>query len=171
VSRNSKAKRDQRKKLQPRRPFARLGREVPVTNHAVLRDGDGQVVAAIGLQSPGEWLLAIGGQTMGSAEDPVPMLAMLQHLANVQNQDGKALTLEYSDTLTRLLAAAAEDAGRGAEEHLAALVAEFEQEQAAADTDDDADADADADATAGDGEASAPEAGEAAHDPAAPDRG
>ncbi len=171
MSRNSKAKRDQRKKLQPRRPFARLGREVPVTNHAVLRDGDGQVVAAIGLQSPGEWLLAIGGQTMGSAEDPVPMLAMLQHLANVQNQDGKALTLEYSDTLTRLLAAAAEDAGRGAEEHLAALVAEFEQEQAAADTDDDADADADADATAGDGEASAPEAGEAAHDPAAPDRG
>lgn len=169
MSRNSKAKRDQRKKLQPRRPFARLGREVPVTNHAVLRDGDGQVVAAIGQQSPGEWLLAIGGQTMGSAEDPVPMLAMLQHLANVQNQDGKALTLEYSDTLTRLLAAAAEDAGRGAEEHLAALVAEFEQEQAAADTDDDADADADA--TAGDGEASAPEAGEAAHDPAAPDRG
>ncbi|WP_066093402.1 hypothetical protein [Xanthomonas massiliensis] len=179
MSRNSKAKRDQRKKLQPRRPFARLGREVPVTNHAVLRDGDGQVVAAIGLQSPGEWLLAIGGQTMGSAEDPVPMLAMLQHLANVQNQDGKALTLEYSDTLTRLLAAAAEDAGRGAEEHLAALVAEFEQEQAAADTDtdtdtdtdDDADADADADATAGDGEASAPDAGDAAHDPAAPDRG
>jgi hypothetical protein len=54
------------------------------------------VVAAIGLQGR-EWLLAIGGQTMGNAENPVPMLAMLKHLANVQEKEGRKVNLEYSN--------------------------------------------------------------------------
>ncbi|MCC4627552.1 hypothetical protein LL973_25430, partial [Xanthomonas campestris pv. nigromaculans] len=74
MSRNSKAKRDKRKKQQPKRPFVRLGQAPQVTNHAVLQDADGRVVAAIGLQGGSEWMLSIGGQTMGSADNPVPML-------------------------------------------------------------------------------------------------
>lgn len=126
VSRNSKAKRDQRKKKQPRRPFARLDREQPVANHAVLQDGEGRVVAAIGQQAGGEWLLGIGGQTMGSADNPVPMLAMLKHLANVQEKEGKTVSLHYSEQLQQMIDDLAADEGKSAEEYLAGLVAEFE---------------------------------------------
>jgi hypothetical protein len=74
MSKQSKAKRDKRRKLQPKRPINRLNAQQPVQNHAVLTNEEGQVVAAIGLQGT-EWLLAIGGQTMGNADNPVPMLA------------------------------------------------------------------------------------------------
>jgi hypothetical protein len=126
VSRNSKAKRDQRKKKQPKRPFARLGGEQPVVNHAVLQDADGHVVAAIGQQSAGEWVLGIGGQTMGSADNPVPMLAMLKHLANVQEKEGKTVNLHYSEQLQQMIDDLAADEGKTAEEYLAQLVSEFE---------------------------------------------
>ena len=125
MSRNSKAKRDQRKKQQPRRPFARLGRAPEVQNHAVMQDADGHVVAAIGLQGD-EWLLAIGGQTMGNADNPVPMLAMLKHLANVQEKEGRKVALEYSEQLQQLIDASAAAEGKSAEDYLAGLVAEFE---------------------------------------------
>lgn len=126
MSRNSKAKRDQRKKHQPKRPIARLNRENPVANHAVLQDADGRVVAAIGQQAGGEWLLAIGGQTMGNADNPVPMLAMLKHLANVQEKEGNTVTLEYSAQLQQMIDDLAADEGKTAEEYLTALVSEFE---------------------------------------------
>ena len=125
MSRSSKAKRDQRKKQQGKRPFHRLNAQQPVQNHAVLTNEDGQVVAAIGLQGR-EWLLAIGGQTMGNADNPVPMLAMLRHLANVQEKEGRKVELEYSELLQKLLDTLAAEAGQTAEEYLGKLVAEFE---------------------------------------------
>ena len=125
MSQNSKAKRDKRKKQQPRRPFARLGRAPEVQNHAVMQDADGHVVAAIGLQGR-EWLLAIGGQTMGNAENPVPMLAMLKHLANVQEKEGRKVALEYSEQLQQLIDASAAAEGKSTDDYLAGLVAEFE---------------------------------------------
>ncbi|MBN6150711.1 hypothetical protein JR065_10195 [Xanthomonas sp. AmX2] len=164
MSKQSKAKRDQRKKQQPKRAFARLGREQPIANHAVLQDESGRVLAAIGLQG-GEWLLAVGGQTMGNADNPVPMLAMLKHLANVQEQEGKTITLEYSSQLQQMIDDLAADEGKTAAEYLDALVAEFagdgdesqDEGEAAGDATDatDADqaepaADAEANADAGD---------------------
>lgn len=160
VSKHSKAKRDQRKKQQPKRAFARLGRERPIANHAVLQDESGRVLAAIGLQG-GEWLLAVGGQTMGNADNPVPMLAMLKHLANVQEQEGKTITLEYSSQLQQMIDDLAADEGKTAAEYLDALVAEFagdgDDAQGEGEAADAADADqaqpaadADADADAGD---------------------
>ena len=125
MSKLSKAKRDKRKKQAPRRPFARLNAQHPVENHAVLMNEEGQVVAAIGLQGS-EWLLAIGGQTMGNADNPVPMLAMLKHLANVQEKEGRTVTLEYSPQLEAMINDLATDEGKTADEYLAALVAEFE---------------------------------------------
>ncbi len=129
MSKLSKAKRDQRKKQAPRRPFARLNAQQPVQNHAVLVNEEGQVVAAIGLQG-NEWLLAIGGQTMGNADNPVPMLAMLKHLANVQEKEGRKVTLEYSEALQQMIDDLAADEGKTADEYLAALVAEFEGDDA-----------------------------------------
>ena len=125
MSRNSKAKRDQRKKQHPRRPFARLGRTPDVQNHAVMQDAEGRVIAAIGLQG-NEWLLAIGGQTMGNADNPVPMLAMLKHLANVQEKEGRKVTLEYSAALQQMIDDLAADEGKTADDYLAGLVSEFE---------------------------------------------
>ncbi len=128
MSKQSKAKRDKRKKQQPRRPFARLGGAQPVQNHAVLKNEEGVVVAAIGLQGS-EWLLAIGGQTMGNADNPVPMLAMLKHLANVQEKEGRKVELEYSAALQQMIDDLAADEGKTAEEYLATLVSEFENQQ------------------------------------------
>ena len=125
MSKNSKSKRDQRKKQQPRRPFQRLGDQNQVQNHAVLVNEEGQVVAAIGLQG-NEWLLAIGGQTMGNADNPVPMLAMLKHLANVQEKEGRKVTLEYSAALQQMIDDLAADEGKTADDYLAGLVSEFE---------------------------------------------
>ena len=149
MSKQSKAKRDQRKKQAPRRPFARLNAQQPVQNHAVLVNEEGQVVAAIGLQD-NEWLLAIGGQTMGNADNPVPMLAMLKHLANVQEKEGRKVTLEYSQALQQMIDDLAADEGKTADEYLAALVAEFEGDDAET-------AAEDADATAADDTATAAE--------------
>ncbi|WP_426788948.1 hypothetical protein [Xanthomonas campestris] len=162
MSRNSKAKRDKRKKQQPKRPIVRLGQAPQVTNHAVLQDADGRVVAAIGLQGGSEWMLSIGGQTMGSADNPVPMLAMLKHLANLQEKEGKTISLEYSTQLQQMIDDLAAEEGKTAEEYLTTLVSEFENadgddagegeegeddsdsDAVAADADDAADADADA---------------------------
>ncbi|MGB3394312.1 MAG: hypothetical protein WA956_07280 [Stenotrophomonas sp.] len=144
MSRNSKAKRDQRKKQQAHRPFLRLDAQQQVQNHAVLADQEGRVVAAIGLQGR-QWLLSMGGQTMGNADNPVPMLAMLKHLSNVQAKEGRNVNLEYSPLLQQLLDALAAEQGVSADDYLAAQVAEFENVEgedvlAAADN---ADADAD----------------------------
>lgn len=179
MSRNSKAKRDKRKKQQPKRPIVRLGQAPQVTNHAVLQDADGRVVAAIGLQGGSEWMLSIGGQTMGSADNPVPMLAMLKHLANLQEKEGKTISLEYSTQLQQMIDDLAAEEGKTAEEYLTTLVSEFENadgddagegeegeegeddsdsDAVAADADDAADAaDADADATDADVDDSAAE--------------
>ncbi|PPU75177.1 hypothetical protein XmelCFBP4644_03530 [Xanthomonas melonis] len=177
VSRNSKAKRDKRKKQQPKRPFVRLGQAPQIANHAVLQDADGRVVAAIGLQGNGEWLLSIGGQTMGSADNPVPMLAMLKHLANLQEAEGKTISLDYSTQLQQLIDDLAADEGQTAEEYLAARVAEFQNadadedgeldsEHAAADA---AEGTAGEDAASGDAPAADADAGEDSADAVADD--
>ena len=125
MSKNSKAKRDKRKKQQARRPFQRLDAQQQVQNHAVLVNDEGHVVAAIGLHGR-QWLLSIGGQTMGNADNPVPMLAMLKHLANVQEKEGRKVTLEYSAALQQMIDDLAADEGKTADDYLAGLVSEFE---------------------------------------------
>jgi len=164
MSKQSKAKRDKRKKQQPKRPINRLNAQQPVQNHAVLTNEEGQVVAAIGLQGT-EWLLAIGGQTMGNADNPVPMLAMLKHLSNVQEKEGRKVNLEYSTQLQQLIDDLAADEGKTADEYLAQLVAEFEGVEG------EEGEDADSAADAGDDDAVADEAGTDAADatPAASD--
>jgi len=161
MSKLSKAKRDKRKKHQAKRPFLRLNDQQQVQNHAVLTNEEGQVVAAIGLQGR-QWLLSIGGQTMGNAENPVPMLAMLKHLANVQEKEGRKVELQYSEGLKELVTALAQEKGMELDAYLDELTAEFqsvdaeagEEDQAqapvadAAESTEAADADADADAEA-----------------------
>jgi hypothetical protein len=133
MSRNSKAKRDKKRKQQPRRPFQRLNRDVEVENHAVMQDAEGTVVAAIGLQGT-EWLLSVGGQTMGGGDNPVPMLAMLMHLQKLQEQEGKTVSLTYSQQLTQYVADLAADENQTPEEYLAQLATQFEADPTDEDT-------------------------------------
>jgi len=125
MSKLSKAKRDKRKKRQPKRAFARLSDQQQVQNHAVLTNEEGQVVAAIGLQGR-QWLLSIGGQTMGNADDPMPMLAMLKHLANVQGKEGRKVDLQYSEGLGELIKVMAAEKELDADAYLDQLAAEFD---------------------------------------------
>lgn len=133
MSRNSKAKRDKKRKQQPRRPFQRLNRDVEVENHAVMQDAEGTVVAAIGLQGT-EWLLSVGGQTMGGGDNPVPMLAMLMHLQKLQEQEGKTVSLTYSQQLTQYVVDLAADENQTPEEYLAQLATQFEADPTDEDT-------------------------------------
>lgn len=160
MSKLSKAKRDKRKKQQPKRAFARLSDQQQVQNHAVLTNEEGQVVAAIGLQGR-QWLLSIGGQTMGNADDPMPMLAMLKHLANVQGKEGRKVELQYSEGLGELIKIMAAEKELDADAYLDQLAAEFDNidaEDAAEGEAAQADADAGTDAgeTAAGGDAEAP---------------
>ena len=125
MSKLSKAKRDKRKKQQAKRPFLRLADQQQVQNHAVLTNEEGQVVAAIGLQGR-QWLLSIGGQTMGNADDPMPMLAMLKHLANVQGKEGRTVELQYSEGLGAMINAMAAEKNLDADAYLEELAAEFD---------------------------------------------
>lgn len=134
MSKNSKAKRDKKRKQQPKRPIQRLNRDVEVENHAVMQDAEGHVVAAIGLQGS-EWLLSVGGQTMGGGDNPVPMLAMLMHLQKLQEQEGKTVSLTYSQQLTQYVADLAADENQTPAEYLAQLATQFEADA----TEDDAD--------------------------------
>lgn len=118
------------------------------------------MVAAIGLQGT-EWLLAIGGQTMGNADNPVPMLAMLKHLSNVQEKEGRKVTLEYSTQLQQLIDDLAADEGKTADEYLSQLVSEFEGVEG--------EEGQDAEPTAEDAEAAEPAADAAEATPAASD--
>jgi hypothetical protein len=68
---------------------------------------------------------------MGNAENPVPMLAMLKHLANVQEKEGRKVNLEYSELLQKLLDTLAAESEQTADEYLDKLVAEFEGVDAA----------------------------------------
>lgn len=136
MSKNSKAKRDKKRKQQPKRPFQRLNRDMDVENHAVMQDDEGNVVAAIGLQGT-EWLLSVGGQTMGGGDNPVPMLAMLMHLQKLQEREGKTVSLTYSQQLTQFVADLAADENQTPEEYLAHLATEFEADAAEDDEDQD----------------------------------
>ena len=146
MSKNSKAKRDKKRKQQPKRAFQRLNRDVDVENHAVMQDAEGNVVAAIGLQGT-EWLLSVGGQTMGGGDNPVPMLAMLMHLQKLQEREGKTVSLTYSEQLTQFVADLAADENQTPEEYLAHLATEFEADAAEDEEDQDGTSANDADPT------------------------
>jgi uncharacterized protein YicC (UPF0701 family) len=58
------------------------------------------------------------------------MLAMLKHLANVQEKEGRKVNLEYSELLQKLLDTLAAESEQTADEYLDKLVAEFETVEA-----------------------------------------
>ncbi|MFE0502346.1 hypothetical protein ACFW0P_16365 [Lysobacter soli] len=118
MSRNSKAKRDARKKKEPSRPIRRLGDALQP--HAQLLDADDAAIGGVGWRD-GEWLLVLGSQVAARSDSAAMALAMLRHVVAVQERTGRELRLEASAPLLNAAGREAAALGRTLEEHLAAL--------------------------------------------------
>jgi hypothetical protein len=123
MSRNSKARRDARRKKQAKRPIRRLGS--PIQPHAQLELADGNTVGGAGWRD-GEWLTVLGGQVVARTKSAAMTLAVLRHIVALQEQAGHAVRLTYSPAMETLAAREAEAVGKSLEEYLQML----EQERA-----------------------------------------
>lgn len=124
MSRQSKAKRDARRRKEPKRPIRRLG--APLQPHAQLLDADGHAVGGAGWRD-GQWLTLLGGQVVARTDSAAMTLAMLRHLAALQERAGHAVRLAWSPTLEQAATGEAAAAGQTLEAHLQWL----EEERAA----------------------------------------
>lgn len=118
MSRNSKVKRDARKKKEPARPIRRLG--ASLQPHAQLLDENDTAVGGVGWRD-GEWLLVLGGQVVARSESAAMALAMLKHVVAVQASADRDLRLEASPPLLSAASREAEGLGHTLEEYLAVL--------------------------------------------------
>ena len=96
MSKQSKAKRDARKKKEPARPIRRLGSTL--RPHARLVDAAGEVFGGAGFRD-GEWLMVLAGQVVARTESAAMMIAMLRHAATVLEAPGRTIALNCSPTL------------------------------------------------------------------------
>ena len=123
MSRNSKARRDARRKKQPKRPIRRLGS--PIQPHAQLELADGNTVGGAGWRD-GEWLTVLGSQVVARTKSAAMTLAVLRHIVALQDQAGHTVKLTYSPAMETVATREAEAAGKSLEEYLLML----EQERA-----------------------------------------
>jgi hypothetical protein len=121
MSKQSKAKRDARKKKEPARPIRRLGSTL--RPHARLVDAAGEVFGGAGFRD-GEWLMVLAGQVVARTESAAMMIAMLRHAATVLEGPGRTIALNCSPTLEGAAASEALGEGRTLDEYLAFLEAE-----------------------------------------------
>lgn len=118
MSRDSKARRDARKKKEPRRPIRRLG--AALQPHAQLETADGNSIGGAGWRD-GEWLTVLGGQVAASTPSAALTLAMLRHIVAVQAQAGAELTLTLSPALQTAATREAQAEGKSLEDYLQQL--------------------------------------------------
>jgi hypothetical protein len=118
MSRDSKTRRDARKKKEPKRPIRRLGGTLQP--HAQLESADGNTVGGAGWRD-GEWLTVLGGQVVARTPSAALTLAMLRHVVAVQEQAGGELKLTFSPVLETAATREAQAEGRSLEEYLHVL--------------------------------------------------
>lgn len=118
MSRNSKVKRDARRKKEPARPIRRLGDALQP--HAQLLDEDDHAVGGVGWRD-GEWLLVLAGQVVARSESAAMALAMLKHVVAVQAGADRELRLVASPPLLTAAGREAKGLGHTLEEYLAVL--------------------------------------------------
>ncbi len=121
MSRQSKARRDIRRKQAPARPIRRLGDALQP--HAQLVDADGSVVGGAGFRDR-EWVLVLGGKAVTATESAAMMLAMLKHAVAVQERGGRMLELHVSAALDTAATHEAMAAGKSLPQYLDMLEAE-----------------------------------------------
>ena len=145
MSRNSKARRDASRKREPKRPIRRRGS--PLQPHAQLELADGNSVGGAGWRD-GEWLTVLGGQVVARTQSAAMTLAVLRHVAALQERAGHAVKLTYSPAMEAVATREAEAAGKSLEDYLQVLEQE-RAERAALDSDEIAGEDTPADTEEG----------------------
>jgi hypothetical protein len=123
MSVRSKAKRDARKK-KSKMPRTSVPSHALV-EHAHLIDGQGKVLGGAGLRGE-EWVLVLGGKVMAGTDSAAMVLAMLKHVARLQEHSGASVRLDYSTHLRDSATAEAVAEGKSLDEYLALLEAERE---------------------------------------------
>jgi len=118
MSRNSKVKRDARKKKEPKRPIRRLGN--PLQPHAQLEDAEGNAVGGVGWRDR-EWLMVLGGKVVARTESAAMALAMLKHVVALQEQAGHTISLTFSPAMKTAATREAAAAGRTLDAYLEML--------------------------------------------------
>jgi hypothetical protein len=122
MSINSKARRDARRKQQPKRTQDGAATP-PMPAHAHLLDDDGRIMGGVALRG-GEWALVLDGRVVTTTDSAAMAIAMLHRAAMARGTSGAAMQLRYSDTLRDAAAREAETGGQTLEQYLAALEAE-----------------------------------------------
>jgi len=118
MSRNSKARRDARKKKEPKRPIRRLGSQLQP--HAQLETADGNTIGGAGFRD-GEWFTVLGSQVVARTQSAAMTLAMLRHIVAVQAQAGQTLKLTHSPAMEAVAMREATAAGHSLEDYLQLL--------------------------------------------------
>lgn len=121
MSINSKARRDARRKQQPKNAQSRP--PVPMAAHAHLIDTDGRVVGGVA-QRDDEWALVLEGRVVTTTDSAGMAIAMLHRAAAARRTPAVALELRYSDALRDAATREAEASGQTLDDYLAALEAE-----------------------------------------------
>jgi len=124
MSRESKARRDARKKKEPARPIRRLGQQIQP--HAQLADAQGQAIGGAGWRD-GQWLTVLGGQVVARTDSAAMTLAVLRHIGALREQGGEPVTLTFSPALEAMAAREAAAVGQTLEAHLQQLENERQQ--------------------------------------------
>ncbi|GAB3381225.1 hypothetical protein [Lysobacter fragariae] len=118
MSRNSKAKRDARKKKEPKRPIRRLG--APLQPHAQLTDAQGNAIGGAGWRD-GQWLMVLGGQVVARTPSAAMTMAMLRHVVALQAQSGVVVHLTQSPAMVDVATKEAAALGQTLDEYLQQL--------------------------------------------------
>ncbi|QSX78668.1 hypothetical protein [Agrilutibacter solisilvae] len=118
MSRQSKARRDARRKKEPDRPIRRLGQ--PIQPHAQLADAQGAAVGGAGWRD-GQWLTVVGGQVVARTDSAALTLAVLRHLVALREAAGQPVTLTFSPSLEAMATREAAALGLTLEEYLQQL--------------------------------------------------
>lgn len=129
MSRSSKARRDARRKKEPKRPIRRLG--AALQPHAQLEDAEGNAVGGAGWRDR-EWLTVLGGQVVARTHSAAMTLAMLRHIVALHDQAGTALKLTCSPAMEAVATREAEAAGKSLEDYLQQLEQERQERSAQA---------------------------------------
>ena len=146
MSRQSKAKRDARRKKEGARPIRRLGQSLQP--HAQLVDADGNVIGGAGYRV-GQWLRVLGGQVVARTPSAAMTLAVLRHVVALQVPGEGAVTLTQSPTMTQAATREAAAAGMSLEDYLQLLEQERQERNASGEMGEDSASSADAHADTG----------------------
>jgi hypothetical protein len=123
MSTRSKAKRDARKKKS--KGISRGAPSRQIVEHAHLIVGE-KIVGGAGLRGS-EWVLVLGRDVVAGTDSAAMIMAMLKHVAALQEQTGETVGLTYSTHLRNAATAEAEAEGKTLEAYLAELEAEREE--------------------------------------------